>query len=189
MKTTTIARVAAMLSVLAITAIAAPAFADVYFLEVPSSGQVGPEPTTDLTNAPRSMFKVSSFVIGPPTSQSASGKLKFGAMTVKGVDSGAAATLFQDAINQTELQQARLIIGKMQVGKLVPYQIYLMTSVAVTSTQVNGTSSGITDTFKLNYIGITYEQAKLATVKPGDVKSLSAPLVDSWARVSNLAAP
>ncbi len=121
------------------------------------------------------MYKVTSFSIGvgkPENIGSASGgagagKATMESMTVTGADSEGASILTQDAISDKHLPELVLVIGKNVSGKVVPYQLFIMKNVYITSSQLSANSKGkLVDTFDINYAQIAYEQAKVDTTKP-----------------------
>jgi type VI protein secretion system component Hcp len=107
-------------------------------------------------------------------------------MTVTGVDSNAANVLFQDLVSDKHIPEARLVIGKNVSGKVVPFQIYLMKNVYVTSDQIsaNSKSQQPVATYGLNYASISYEQSTVDPTKPLDTKT---PM--SWNIIQNRPAP
>jgi type VI protein secretion system component Hcp len=195
MKSSLIARIAAGLSVLAVTAIAAPAFADVYYLKIPPGQIEGSEPKGDISQKPADMYKITSFSIGvgkPENIGSASsgagaGKATMESMTVTGADSDAASTLTQDAIQDKHLPELVLVIGKNVSGKVVPYQLFIMKNVYITSSELSANSKGkLLDTFDINYQQISYEQSTVDTTKPLGASTLTTM---GWNRVLNRPAP
>jgi type VI protein secretion system component Hcp len=196
MKSSIPARIAAALSVFAVTAIAAPAFADVYYLEVPASGVVGPEPKGDVSQKPPTMFKLTGFSIGvghPENIGSASGgagggKATTESMTVTGVDSDAAQVLFQDFLSDKRLASVRLIVSKNVSGKVVPLYIYLMKNVYVSSDKISASdkSPKPVDSYGLNYLTISYEQSNVDTTKPVTSTTLGTM---QWNTIENRPAP
>jgi type VI protein secretion system component Hcp len=196
MKSSWIARIAASMSVLAIAAIAAPAFADVYYLEIPAGGVVGPEPKGDITQKPPTMFKLTSFSIsaghpeniGSATGGAGAGKATMESMTVTGVDSDAANVLFKDFNTDAHIAQVRLVVGKNVSGKMVPLYIYLMKNVYVTSDKIkaNDKTGQPVDTYGLNYMSISYEQSSVDTTKPLTGETLDKM---TWNQVTNRPAP
>jgi type VI protein secretion system component Hcp len=196
MKSSLIARVAAALSVLAITAVAAPAFADVYYLEIPPGGVMGPEPKGDISQKPPAMFKLTSFSIGvghpenigSATGGAGAGKATMQSMTVTGVDSDAATSLFQDYVSDKHLPEVRLVVGKNVSGKVVPLYIYLMKNVSVSSDKIhaNAKDASPVDTYGLNFMTISYEQSTVDPSKPLGSDTLTKM---GWNQVQNLPAP
>ncbi len=195
MKSSLFARIAGALSVFAVTAIAAPAFADVYYLKIPPGQIEGSEPKGEITQKPADMYKVTSFSIGvghpenigSQSTGAGAGKATMESMTVTGADSEAANVLTQDAISDKHLPELVLVIGKNVSGKVVPYQLFIMKNVYITSSQITANSKGkLVDTFDINYAQVAYEQAKVDTTKPLTSDTLTKL---QWNVVTNRPAP
>ena len=195
MNSSWIARVAAAFSVLAVTAIAAPAFADVYYLKIPAGQIEGSEPKGEVTQKPADMYKVTSFSIGvghaenigSQSTGAGAGKATMESMTVTGADSEGASILTQDALSDKHLPELVLVIGKNVSGKVVPYQLFIMKNVYITSSQLSANSKGkLVDTFDINYAQIAYEQSTVDPTKPVGESTLTTM---GWNRVLNRPSP
>ena len=172
MKSSLIARIAAALSVLAVTAIAAPVFADVYYLDM-SPGGVALEPTGPLTNLGPYMYKVTAYSFGPAhpigsqTGGVGAGKTTATAeasLAVTGLDLTAAEMLFKDAIKGTILPQVTFVANRTIGGKVEPYLLIMMNDVYVTSPKIVGNANPggpPIDNFFLNYRSVKYEQSNV----------------------------
>ena len=199
MKSSLLARVAAALSVFAITAIAAPAFAGRGgYLKIPPGQIEGAEPKGDITQKPAEMYKVTSFSIGVGHAENigsqsggaGAGKATMESMTVTGADSDASchSILTQDAITDKHLPElgARHWPGNVS-GKVVPFQLFIMKNVYITSSQISVNSKGrLVDTFDINYAQISYEQSTVDTTKPVTTTTLNTM---GWNRIQTRPAP
>jgi type VI protein secretion system component Hcp len=189
-----IARAVAALAVLAVTAVASPAFAaDKYYLEIHPTGAVGPQPKA----VADTMLTVTGFSFGvgkPPgsaTGGAGAGKAADSSLTVTGIDNTTAQSLFADATSGKHLAWVRLIITKADAqGKQKPYEIYTFSEVYVTSASMNGGvftisggSKGPSDTFDFNYAKLSMKHEKNTAVGTTTPSSWSKVTNDSWTSV------
>jgi type VI protein secretion system component Hcp len=163
MRSHRITRTIAALFALAVTAVAAPALANNFYLEIATSGSLTPQPNQPLTSIPSSWITVNSFSWGvaQPQPSGGGGGLPHatGSLTVTGVDSATAQTLFKDATTGVLIQAVRLVITQPSGKNQVPTEIIAMQNAYVTSATMSGGSQTVSDTFTFNYQVVQYEYA------------------------------
>ena len=161
MKSHWIARALGALALVILPAIAVPAMAANYYLEIPASGELTPEPSQPLAGIPPAWIVVTSFSFGvakPPPHGGPTTAAE--SLTVTGVNSAMAPALFKDVQTNATLKSLRLIITQPNgSGQQVPSEIINMQNAYVTAASMSGNSAGLTDTFSFNYQAVSYEVA------------------------------